>query len=40
MNVKTIGMIIIIFCCAGSMPALGVIFCCQNWLAPMITGVM
>ena len=30
---------IIIFCCVGSMPAAGVMRCCQTWLMPISIGV-
>ena len=33
------GMNIIIRCCAGS-PVAGIIRVCQNWLAPISSGVM
>ena len=36
----TSGMNIIIFCCAGSAPAAGIIRCCQNCVTPISTGVM
>ena len=39
MNVKMIGMNIIIFCCAGSAPVAGVILCCQNCVTPISTGM-
>ena len=38
MNIS--GMNIMTRCCAGSMPAFGVIHCCHSIVAPMITGVM
>src|SRR5512137_2021114 len=37
MNVKTMGMNIIIFCCMGS-ALVGVIFCCMTCVTPMMIG--
>ena len=39
MKVKMMGISIIIFCCIGSTPVVGVILCCQTIVAPMSTGV-
>ena len=40
MKPSTTGMMSIIFCCIGSVPAAGIIHVCRTWVTTMSTGVM